>query len=212
MQPVSRRRHLGAGFSMVELMIGLSVLGIMLALGVPAMSGWIQAEKARGAAEFYAEGFKLARQQALAHNSASRLVLIANASNGQNDWRVDICFPTPTVVCDNLTGAWSSTASPAANDPEQTAGFLSVRRTAKSLPSSTILMPTTQPAGANTIYFNSNGWVNTNFAERLTGLQFAPGVGYDKSFRPSALMIGLAGTVTKCDPSVAVSDSRACPQ
>jgi len=40
-----------AGFSLVELMIGIAILGILLALGVPSYTAWIQNTRIRNAAE-----------------------------------------------------------------------------------------------------------------------------------------------------------------
>jgi type IV fimbrial biogenesis protein FimT len=192
-------------------MVALAVMGVLLAAGIPAMSNWVQASKARSAVDFYAEGFALARQQAISHNGASRIVLIPNDSNGQNDWQVDICFPTAASPCGVGLGSWSTTTAAAAGDPEQANGFKSVLRVATVLPKSTVLTPTLQPAGATSIYFNSFGWVDTAVAQRLTALRFTPGFGYEKDLRPAALVIGLAGTATRCDWSVALPDSRACP-
>jgi type IV fimbrial biogenesis protein FimT len=211
MLPVSRAgRQPARGFSLLEAMVALAVMGVLLAAGMPAMSNWAQASKARSALDFYAEGFALARQQAISHNGASRIMLTPNADNGQNDWQVDICFPAPGAPC-GPAGAWSTTAAPAAGDPDQANGFKSVLRRATALPKSTVFAPTLLPAGASAIYFNSVGWVDTSVGQRMTSLRFTPGFGYENDLRPGALVIGLAGTATRCDWSVALPDSRACP-
>ena len=210
MFPVSQRRA-AQGFSLIEIMIAVAVLGVMLAVGVPAMSRWIDATKARSALEFYAEGLALARQQAIGHNGASRFVLTANAANGQNDWQVDICFPTALLPCDDVGGGWSTVSAPATGDPEGTKGFLSVRKSAATLPKASVMATTLTPLGSSAIYFNSVGWVDTTYDERLTSIRFAPASGYEKDIRPAAIVVSLAGTATKCDPSVAAPDSRACP-
>lgn len=211
MLPVSGHRRLAArGFTLIEAMVALAAMGVLLAVGIPAMSTWVQASKARSALDFYAEGFSLARQQALAHNSASRIVLIPNPANGQNDWQVDICFPTGTVPCTAASGVWSTTGAAAGGDPDPN-GFRSVLRLATALPKSAVFAPALLPAGATSVYFTSLGWVNTTVPQRLGSLRFTPGSGYEEELRPSALVIGLAGTASKCDWSVAIPDSRACP-
>lgn len=202
-----------AGFTLLELLIGLTILGITLALGVPSMSAWMRANRAASAMELYAEGFRLARQQALGHNGASRIVLTANANNGQMDWQVDICFPTPALPCNAGSGSWSSTSAPADNDPEGAAGFKSVFRAADALPRSDVLRPTLQPSGAFAVYFTPIGWVDSAVAPSLTRIQLDPAGAYLGQVRASALVIGLAGAAAKCDPTVGLSasDSRACP-
>lgn len=212
MHPISQqqRRLAARGFTLIEILVALAALAIMMAIGVPAMTSWVQASKARSAADFYMEGFALARQQALSHNSSSRIVLTPNASNGQNDWQVDICFPTATLACTDSMGNWSTAAAQASGDQE-VGGYISVKRLATALPKSAVLAPTMLPAGTSAIYFNSQGWVDTRIGQRMTSLNFAPGIGYEGQLRQSAIVVGLAGTAIKCDPSVAIPDSRACP-
>jgi type IV fimbrial biogenesis protein FimT len=212
MHPVTQRRRASAhGFTLLEAMVALVVLGIALSIGVPAMNNWVLASKARGAVEFYAEGLALARQQAISHNAVSRFALFPNSANGQNDWQVDICFPTAAVQCTAASGNWSTTAAAAANDPDTGVGFRSVRRSATQLPKSTVMSVTLLPVGADDIYFTSLGWVNTTMPDRMTTIRLGPAIGQETLIRPQALVISLAGTTTKCDWSVAIPDSRACP-
>jgi type IV fimbrial biogenesis protein FimT len=197
------------GFTLIEAMVVLTIVGFLLAVGVPRMTLWTLSSKAAAATEFYAEGFKLARQQALARNAASRLVLTVNADNGQMDWQVDLCFPTPGLPCSNESGDWSSTAAPAGGDPS--GAMTSVFRSASALPPATILQPSVLPEGSNSVYFNASGWVDAQFGQRLIRIQFDPAASYAGRLHASALVVGLAGSVIKCDPGVAASDARACP-
>jgi type IV fimbrial biogenesis protein FimT len=213
-QPVSPRatRHaLGAaGFTMIEALVALAILSTLIALGIPRMMDWVQANKAAAAAQFYAEGFTLARAQAVSHNSRSRLVLTENPTNGQMDWQVDICF-TIESPCDEENGSWSTPASAAGNDPKGEAGYKSVLRRADSLPDSSVLAHTLSPSGATDVYFTSLGWVDTNFSPRLTRIGLAPGAGLAGAFPPAAVVLTLAGIASKCDPNAAAQDSRRCP-
>ncbi|MDC8759986.1 pilus assembly FimT family protein [Janthinobacterium fluminis] len=199
------------GFTLLELMVVLVIFGVLLAVGVPRMTSWTLATKAGAATELYAEGFKLARQQALSHNAASRIVLTPNLLNGQYDWQVDICFPQPGLPCSNSTGVWSTISAPAGADPEGAAGYVSVFRSAAALPQSEVLLPALLPEGASSIYFTALGWVDTTFPQRLTQIRFDPTPAYAANLRASAVTVNLAGTAAKCDPLVAVTDSRACP-
>lgn len=194
------------------MMVALAILGLLLALGIPAMSNWLMASKAGSATEFYAEGFRMARGQAVKHNSASRIRLTENPNNGQFDWQVDICFPIPaTTPCNDSSGSWSTASAIAAGDPEGTAGFKSVARAADALPPRSILKQTLVPPGATDVYYNSLGWVDTASAGRLEQLKLAPAPGHAGAFPASAIAITLAGTASKCDPTVALHDSRRCP-
>jgi type IV fimbrial biogenesis protein FimT len=199
------------GFTLTEALVALAVMGLLLGLGIPRMSNWLLASNAAAAAEFYAEGFTLARQQAVTHNSASRIVMTENPANGQMDWRVDICFPTGSVPCNDESGGWSTTSTVADNDPEGAAGFKSVFRGAGSLPASAVLAQTLSPSGATDAYFTPLGWVDTTFSPRLVRIGLAPTTDHAGAFPASAVVLTLAGIATKCDPKAAAHDSRGCP-
>jgi type IV fimbrial biogenesis protein FimT len=200
-----------AGFTLMEAMIALAIMGVMLAVGLPNMSTWLRNSRAAAAAEFYADGIKLARGEALRHNSASRIVLTENARTGQMDWQVDICYPTAAVPCGPDSGCWSTRTAAAGGDQEGANGFLSVFRSADELPATTVLAQSFNPSGATDIYFTSLGWLDPAFAQQMRSLDLAPAPGHAGDFPASSLRISLAGLATKCDPTVAAGDSRMCP-
>lgn len=200
-----------AGFTLIEAVVALAVMAVLMAVGIPSLSGWLQARKAAAAASFYKEGFQLARAQAVTHNSASRLVLIENATSGQMDWQVDICFPTPSTPCNEDSGSWSTTGAVAGADPDQAHGFRSVVRSADGLPATRTLMLSIAPSGADTVYFTPLGWVDASISPRVQRIDLAPALGRSGAFRPQAVVVTLAGTASICDPGVAAHDSRGCP-
>jgi type IV fimbrial biogenesis protein FimT len=198
------------GYTLIEVMVGLAILGILLAVGIPSMKNWIVANKARAASEFYLDGLSMARRQAVLHNARSRFVL-APGTNGQFDWRVDLCFPVSGSPCTDDEGNWSTTAAVSSGDPEGTAGFRSVFRSAASLPPSDLLIPVLAPAGASAVYFTEVGWVDTTIGDRLALLRLDPAPALANDLRTAAVAVTLAGMAAKCDPAVAAPDSRACP-
>lgn len=200
-----------AGVTFVELAIGLAIVAIAMSIGLPMMSNWVVTNKAASASEFYADGFALARREAVARNASSRIVLTPNVSNGQMDWQVDVCYPAAGVRCSDSTGAWSTTAAPATNDPKGTDGFKSVFRDAGALPQSDVLLPSIEPSGASTIYFTSLGWVDTTIDNRLTQIRLDPATRLARDIPVVAVAVTLAGTATKCNPTLSAPDSRACP-
>ena len=210
MHPVSARRaaHPG-GFTLLEIMVALCILSTLLAVGVPKLSDWVAANRAANAVEFYADGLRQAREQALSHNSASRLVLTDNAQSQQMDWRIDICFPTPSLPCNDDTGVWSTPLAPASNDPAGATGYKSLVRSASALPPPSMLSVSLTPAGADQIYFTALGWVDQTVSPRLTRLSLAPAVA--GRFPSAAVVVSLAGITTKCDPNASAGDSRLCP-
>lgn len=201
-----------AGVTLLELMIGLGIMGFTLAIGVPSMSHWLQTNKAKAAAEFYADGLVTARRQALGHNARSRFVLTENAATGQYNWQVDICFPQPDAACSATTGEWSTTDTPAADDPEGENGYKSVFRSADALPSSSVMAPVLAPEGARAIYFTELGWVDAGAEQRLASIRLNPGSQFSGEVTPVSLVVTLSGMTTKCDPTRGAGDSRACPE
>ncbi|MGZ5199595.1 MAG: pilus assembly FimT family protein [Telluria sp.] len=211
MRPVSAVRT-QAGFTLTEALVAMAVLGIVVGIGAPRMASWVSASKAGSATQFYAEGFALARNQALTHNSESRLVLTANANNSQYDWQVDICFPTPATPCNSVSGTWSTTSAAAGSDPEGANGFKSVLRRADALPGLATMSRALTPSNATAVYFTPLGWVDTTVAPSLQRIDLTPAT--SGAFRPAAVVVTLAGVVSKCDPSIlpTAHDSRGCPQ
>lgn len=209
MHAISLRRV--QGFSLIEAMVTIIALSLVLAIGMPAMANWVAVAKAQGAAEFYAEGVRTARGLALKHNAASRLVFSENSSSGQLDWQVDICYPSDELPCNRSGSNWSTALNVATNEPEGASGYRSLVRSARELPSSTIMSVTLAPDGADAIYFTSLGWVDVSIASRVTRVTIGSVDPTRWVFPSSSIAIPLSGMASKCVPGAAVGDSRRCP-
>lgn len=208
MHPVSARPG-QAGFTIIEAMVALVIMAILLAFGMPRMTEWLSATRAAGAAGFYAEGFSVARMQALSNNSQSRLVFVANAG-AQPDWRVDICLRTTDVPC-TLDSDWSSETAGPKGATGAPAAFRSIRRSAATLPPATRLAVTLGPGAGNSVYFTPLGWVDTGRAQRITEVGLAAPAGQAGAFKRSAVVLTLAGVAVTCDPDAAPAASNRCP-
>ena len=68
-------RARAAGFTLIELMIGLAIAGLLLVLAMPSYSVWIADGQIRNAAESIASGMRYAQSQAVARNSAVAFIL-----------------------------------------------------------------------------------------------------------------------------------------
>jgi type IV fimbrial biogenesis protein FimT len=195
-------RARGAGFTVVEAAVVLVIIGILMAVGMPSMSNFLLGRKAAAAAVFYQDGLAFARNQAIVHNSNSRLVLVENAANGQMDWRVDLCVQTTDVICDDDHGSWSTTSSPVL-------GFKSVLRSAAALPAESAMAQSFLPSGATEIYFTPLGWIDSRVTPRLTRIDLAPTRA--NAFKPLAIVVTLAGIASVCDPNAVLHGTRRCP-
>jgi type IV fimbrial biogenesis protein FimT len=83
-------RARAAGMSLIELLIGLVILGVMLALGVPSFTAWLQNTQVRNAAESISNGLQLARASAIQRNKSVTFTM-----NGpDSSWSVTIDSPS----------------------------------------------------------------------------------------------------------------------
>ena len=78
------RRGRGKGFSMIELMITLSVLAILVAVGVPSFQGMIARNRIATATNEIVSGMYAARSEAIRQNASIRFCI--NPNTGA--WRV----------------------------------------------------------------------------------------------------------------------------
>jgi len=200
------------GFTLVEAAVVVAIIGILAGVGIPSMSSWLVGRKAMAATGYYADGFAFARNQAISHNTLSRLVLDDHPATGQLQWRVDLCYPTSDDLCDDASAGWSSPTAAAAGDPRGAQGDKSVVRSADGLPSSSAVALVVGPSGANAAYFTALGWVDTRISPQIARITLSPTVGGAVSFTPMAVSLTLAGVATRCDPAVAAPDRRRCPR
>lgn len=68
------------GATLVELLIGIAIVGLLMAVGLPSYTAWIQNTKIRTAAESVLNGLQLARAEAVRRNANVQLVFGAASS------------------------------------------------------------------------------------------------------------------------------------
>lgn len=93
-----------AGFTLIELMVGIVVIGILLAVGAPNFKNWLQSAQIRTSAESMLNGLQIAKATAVNRNKNVLFMLTATLDatcaasvNGQN-WIVS--QNDPTGSCD----------------------------------------------------------------------------------------------------------------
>lgn len=96
------------GFTLIELVVTLTVLGLLVALGMPSMSDWMASLRIRNAAESAQSGLSKARMEAMRRNRVVTYWIVTDKTSG--------CTLTSTaaswvVSLDNPAGHCADTAS-----------------------------------------------------------------------------------------------------
>jgi len=185
-------REAQRGVTLLELMIGVSIVSLVLAAGAPSFNRWITDSKNRGAAESIANGMQVARGEAVGRNALVRFDL--TSADGDVSW---------TVTCVNNVPN-CPTATPLRTYTGATGPKVGVSKTAIALPpapdpfATPIAAVTEMPAG---VTFNGLGRVPAvNAGADITRADVTNGNG--KRF---VVTISSTGQIRMCDPGVSLA-------
>ena len=101
--------RLERGFSLVELCIGLAVLGILISLVIPDMRAWLQNTQLRTTAESIQNGLQLARSEAVRRN-----LFVTFTLNGVN-WTVQGAGDASATQASSVAGTGNSQVAASQN-------------------------------------------------------------------------------------------------
>ncbi|MGV3656231.1 MAG: GspH/FimT family pseudopilin [Noviherbaspirillum sp.] len=192
------------GVTLVELMIGLVVMAVLLAAGIPSFGNWIQGAHIRDTAESLQSGLNLARAEAVRRNTAVRLELDADTS-----W---------TVGCDvplNDRDGDGADDCPAAIQARPASGGGARASVAMSQVAAASGATAVAPDATSVLVFNGLGRVASGLATgNLAVFDIRnPGGGDcapEGTMRCLRVIVTTAGQVRMCDPAVAAGDPRGC--
>ena len=195
------------GFTLVELLVGLTLLALLLGLGVPAMGTYLQNSKLASAAASYYSGLQMARTEAIRRNVRTEFVLtdtpvstanlanVAGADVSGRNWLVRAASGAEFAVVEAKPGA----------EGDGSAGAAAIQVTgAASAPA----------VFDGRIAFNGFGgtadgapyWIDISNPAAGTCVQGGGKV------RCRRITVSPGGQIAACDPAAAASagDSRAC--
>ena len=187
-----------AGMTLIELMIGIVLLGILLALGVPTFSRWSQSSQIRNAAEAIHNGLMLARAEAVRRNTTVRFQFVTTTTSacalsdtGAN-WVVSL--DSPAGACD---------AAPSDNVAPR---IVQVRSAAEGSRNAAV-----NAGGVSLITFNGTGQATSgapaaiNVTNPTGGACAAAG-----PMRCMRVTVATGGQIRMCDPARAAGDPQGC--
>jgi type IV fimbrial biogenesis protein FimT len=190
------------GFSLVELVVAVAILGLALAASMPLIVDWTRNMAIRNAAESLKGGIEKARQVALRRNADMTFWLVSDASKVMtNACLLSVAGPSWVIAKLNPEGQCDKLASET-EEPR----IVEKWSAAEGANKVSLLTADETGAVANQLVFNSLGQVSA--ANQLTQIDITHADGGD--VRPLRLLIGRAGSIRLCDPSVAAGDTRAC--
>lgn len=188
------------GASLTEVMIGLTLAGILIAMGIPSFQSGMQNRQIRSTAEAIQSGLHVARTEALRRNRTVKFELL-----GENGWRVG-CDPVDASVVDG---------QPACPELLQTRDGAEGGKNA-DVARVTVSASTGSDSGTfEELRFTPLGRVAplsaaNNAVFRVTnpkgGSCFASG----GEMRCLSVVVTSAGQIRMCDPAVSAPDARAC--
>lgn len=177
------------GFTLVELLVAVAVLGILMVLGIPSFNDWIQNTQIRNAAEAALNGLQLARSEAVRRNGFTQFVLGTGTG-----WRV-VAITSP-----------SGGIGAACVETE----VIQQREGSEGSSRATVAVT---PAGATTVTFTPLGWVGSGSnacGTPISQLDFDSSAIAAERSRELRVIISAGGGIRLCDPQVAAGDPRAC--
>lgn len=188
------------GFTLIELMVGLTIMAFLMMAGVPSLSDWIRNSQMRSTAESITTGLHQARAEAVKRNTPVRFQITSSLGNdcavvtsGKN-WVINLTASTsPAGQC---AVALSDTATP----------FL-LQRTVAANDSTPIVVTASQSAlsfnglGQQTITNNPSqapAMVTIDITPTASGSCLRDG----GNLRCLRIVVSPAGQARMCDPSM----------
>jgi type IV fimbrial biogenesis protein FimT len=193
------------GVTLVELMIGLTIVAMVLFVAVPSFGIFLQNSQIRNAASSVLDGLQLARNEAIRRNSPVRFQFVSNLTSGCALSATSLAW---VVSQSNPTGACNAAPS---DDPLLGQPLIIQSRSASEGTSNARLTV----AGGSTVVFTGLGRVQGAGITQIdvtntsgTCIYADPAHG---SMRCMRILVSSGGQSRMCDPQVtAANDPRKC--
>lgn len=184
------------GVSLIELMIGIAIVSLLMLMGAPSFSLWIQNTQVRTAAESILNGLQIARSEAVRRNANVRFRL--TDAGGSVAWAVD---------CVNVTASCPAGIQTRSGGEGGANARVGISAAALPSPIPANHFSTALAAGAGLpagITFDGMGRVPTaNIGTDITRIDITNAVRADA--RRMVIAISTGGQTRMCDPAIALA-------
>lgn len=205
-QAVPRFSH---GFSLIELMVTVSIMVILVTAVAPGASEWLANLRLRGAAEAALAGLQKARAEAIKRNQVVTFWLVSPANVASLDNSCDLSSTSPSWVIslDSPAGQCASATSATIAPRIVEAHGAGSATTGIEVAALTQVDPVAGPAQpATQVAFDAFGQT-LNPAASIRTIDFTSPTAGTRHLR---MQISLAGAVRMCDRDVAAPDPMTC--
>lgn len=192
------------GVSLIELIVGMVIVGILAAIGAPALSIWMQNGQIRTTADAFQNGLQLARAEAVHRNDLVRFQLTTTTDN---TCTLSTTGSSWVVSRGDSTGVGDPTGSCGSAPSDTTAPFIIQSRSGTE-GSGTV----TVTAGQSTFVFSGLGRT-TNIAGTVTISVSNPAGGACMPAGPVRclnVIVATGGQSRLCNPALPSSNPQGC--
>jgi type IV fimbrial biogenesis protein FimT len=181
------------GINLVEVAVTVSVLGIVIAAGLPSMGDWIRSTRVRGLAESTQSGLFKARQEAMKRNQVVTFWLVSPTTTARPD---DAC------ALDATSGAWVVSL-------ENPAGRCGTTPSASVAPRIVEAYGPGKSAEGLAIAADTSSISFNGFGQRTGGGPWKVDISHtaSTSVRPLRVEVSASGGIRMCDPAVRAIDT-----
>ena len=207
------------GFTIIEVMISLAVLGVLISLGAPGFVEWLQNQQIRAAAEATLNGLQVARGEAVRRNTPVRFQLVSDLTSScvlSSDSPTTPVSVSWVVSLADPTGKCDTKADP--DDPANPQ-IVQSRTSAEGSPNAratSVFVPAPAPPApmqaASIVTFAALGNVvaNADGSKSINKIDMT-NINVTGATRPLRIIINSGGSTRMCDPSLAPPEPRGCP-
>jgi type IV fimbrial biogenesis protein FimT len=193
------------GLTLIELLIVITIVGILFAMAMPSFRTWIQSTQVRTAAESIQNGLQLARAEAVRRNVPVEFVLTNSAGDIGNittlvantagpNWMVRVYQVVPPNTNADFVQGWSSTSG--ASNSAVASTQASIIFTSLGRLANTPLVALAPPALITVAISNSQGACTTAGVDGIRCLN---------------VLVTSGGQVRMCDPLLArATNAQGC--